>query len=120
MIEIVEYLSDNGSSPYAKWFDDLNPDVAAKVSVAIVRMSLGNLSSVKWFSGIGEFKIDYGAGWRIYLGRDGDRLIVLLGGGSKAHQQRDIDNAIALWENYKQRKREWQSRRSRRRLQRKA
>lgn len=86
MIEIVEFLHEDGASPYAKWFDTLAPDVAAKVAVAVVRMSLGNLSNVKWFSGIGEYKIDYGAGWRIYLGRDGDRLIVLLGGGSKARQ----------------------------------
>lgn len=69
-------------------------------------MSLGNLSNVKWFSGIGEFKIDYGPGWRIYLGRDGERLIVLLGGSSKARQQRDIENALAHWDRYKQRKRQ--------------
>jgi putative addiction module killer protein len=106
MIEIVEFLHEDGTSPYATWFDKLSPDVAAKVAVASVRMSLGNLSNVKWFSGIGEFKIDYGAGWRIYLGRDGDTLIVLLGGGSKSRQQRDIDDALALWDQYKRRKRE--------------
>jgi putative addiction module killer protein len=105
MIEVVEFLYEDGESPYSKWFNTLAPDVAAKVSVAVVRMSLGNLSNVKWFSGIGEYKIDYGAGWRVYLGRDGDRLIVLLGGGSKARQQRDVDNALALWDQYKQRKR---------------
>jgi putative addiction module killer protein len=84
----------------------LKPDVAAKVSVASARTSLGNVSNVKRFSGIDEFKIDYGAGWQIYLGRDGECLIVLLRGGSKARQQRDIENALALWGRYKQRKRQ--------------
>ncbi len=106
MIEIFEFLNAEGNSPYALWFDGLTPDVAAKVVVATARMSLGNLSSVKWFSGIGKYKIDYGSGWRIYIGRDGDRLIVLLGGGSKRRQQRDIDDALLLWNQYKQRKRD--------------
>jgi putative addiction module killer protein len=53
---------------------------------------------------IGEYKIDFGPGWRIYLARDGLDIIVLLGGGSKKRQQKDIDRAIALWQEYKQRK----------------
>ncbi len=68
---------------------------------AKLRMQQGNLSSVEWFRGIGEYKIDYGPGWRIYLARDGLQIIILLGGGSKARQQRDIDRAVELWEQYK-------------------
>jgi putative addiction module killer protein len=56
---------------------------------------------VEWFRGIGEYKIDYGPGWRIYLARDGLQIIILLGGGSKARQQRDIDRGVDLWEQYK-------------------
>lgn len=67
-------------------------------------MAQGNLSSIKWFSGIGEYKIDFGAGWRIYLAREGSAIIILLGGGSKRTQQRDIDRAILLWEDYKKRR----------------
>ena len=66
-----------------------------------LRMQQGNLSSAEWFRGIGEYKIDYGPGWRIYLARDGLQIIILLGGGSKVRQQRDIDRAVDLWEQYK-------------------
>ena len=96
----------DGSSPYAEWFNSLSADVAAKVATSKLRMSMGNLSNVEWFRGIGECKIDFGAGWRIYLAKDGLEIIVLLGGGSKKGQQRDIDRALALWDDYKRRKKE--------------
>ena len=64
----------------------------------------GNLSSVKWFRGIGEYRIDWGPGYRIYLAKDGLKIIVLLGGGTKRAQQRDIERAVALWNDYKRRK----------------
>jgi putative addiction module killer protein len=66
-------------------------------------MEQGNLSSVEWFRGIGEYKIDWGPGYRIYLAKDGLKIIVLLGGGKK-RQQKDIDRALALWDDYKRRK----------------
>jgi putative addiction module killer protein len=99
--EVRELLLEDGSSPYATWFNGLVPDVAAKVVTAKLRMQQGNLSSVEWFRGIGEYKIDYGPGWRIYLARDGLQIIILLGGGSKVRQQRDIDRAVDLWKQYK-------------------
>ena len=98
---VRELLLEDGLSPYAAWFNNLSPDVAAKVVTAKLRMQQGNLSSVEWFRGIGEYKIDYGPGWRIYLARDGLQIIILLGGGSKDRQQRDIDRAVDLWERYK-------------------
>lgn len=58
----------------------------------------------EWFRGIGEYKIDWGPGYRIYLAKDGLKIIVLLGGGSKKRQQKDIDRALALWDDYKRRK----------------
>lgn len=67
-------------------------------------MEQGNLSQVEWFRGMGEFKIDWGPGLRIYLARDGLKLILLLGGGTKRRQQQDIERALGLWEDYKQRK----------------
>lgn len=103
-IRIDEYVRADGSNPYQKWFDSLDALAAAKVTVAKTRMELGNVSSVKWFRGIGEYVIDWGPGYRIYLARDGERLIVLFGGGSKKGQQKDIDRAVALHEEYKQRK----------------
>jgi putative addiction module killer protein len=67
-------------------------------------MEQGNLSKVEWFRGIGEYKIDSGSSLRIYLAKDGRKIIILIGGGTKTRQQQDIDQAVALWEDYKRRK----------------
>ena len=72
--------------------------------MAVVRLSMGNVSSVKWFDGIGEYRIDWGPGYRVYLAKDGESLIVLLGGGTKRGQQSDIVRAKALHAEYKARK----------------
>ncbi len=59
---------------------------------------------MKWFSGLGEYVIDWGPGCRVYLARDGEKLIVLFGGGTKRGQQRDIERAKQLLAEYKARK----------------
>ncbi|MCK0754243.1 MULTISPECIES: type II toxin-antitoxin system RelE/ParE family toxin [Chromohalobacter] len=105
-IELREFLRDDGSSPYQEWFEGLDAQAAAKVATAEYRMSMGNTSNIKWFEGIGEYRIDWGPGYRIYLARDGEQLIVLFGGGTKKRQQADIDNAKALRDEYKRRKRQ--------------
>ena len=102
--QLRELVLPDGSSPYADWFLTLDSIAAAKVTVAAARMEQGNLSNVEWFRGIGEYKIDWGPGYRVYLAKDGLEIIVLLGGGSKKRQQRDIDEAMTLWEDYKRRK----------------
>jgi putative addiction module killer protein len=103
-IRLEEYVREDGSSPYKKWFDRLDPQSAAKVTTAKLRLELGNTSKVKWFAGMGEIVIDWGPGYRIYLAKDGESLIVLFGGGTKRGQQRDIDQAKALLAEYKARK----------------
>ena len=103
-IRVEEYLREDGSNPYKAWFDSLDAHAAAKVTTAKIRMESGNTSSVKWFDGMGEYVIDWGPGYRIYLAKDGDTLIVLFGGGTKRRQQRDIDQAKALLAEYKARK----------------
>jgi putative addiction module killer protein len=90
--------------PFREWFGSLEAVAAAKVRVAVSRMEQGNLSNVEWFHGIGEYKIDWGPGLRIYLAKDGLKIIILIGGGTKKRQQQDIDQAVALWEDYKRRK----------------
>ena len=105
-MQIKEYIKEDGSNPYKKWFDDLNAQAAAKVTVAIARLELGNTSNIKWFEGIGEYRIDWGPGYRIYLLQDGKNLIILLGGGSKKRQQQDIKQAITLRKEYKIRKKQ--------------
>ena len=102
--QVFELIEEDGTSPYEDWFLSLDPVAAAKIAIAKLRMGQGNLSNVNWFRGIGEYKIDWGAGYRIYLARDGLKIIVLLGGGTKKGQQKDIDRAVELWERYKLRK----------------
>jgi putative addiction module killer protein len=103
-ISVEEYLREDGSNPYKSWFDSLDVQAAAKVVTAKLRMELGNTSSVKWFDGMGEYVIDWGPGYRIYLAKDGDTLIILFGGSTKRGQQRDIDRAKELLAEYKARK----------------
>jgi putative addiction module killer protein len=59
-------------------------------------VSLGNTSNVKWFEGIGEYVINWGPGYRVYLAREGSTLVVLFNGGTKHRQQADIERALAL------------------------
>jgi putative addiction module killer protein len=104
-IKVEEYIRQDGANPYKTWFDGLDSQAAAKIVTAKLRLELGNTSNVKWFDGMGEYVIDWGPGYRIYLAKDGDTLIVLFGGGIKRGQQKDIDKAKALLEEYKARKR---------------
>jgi putative addiction module killer protein len=101
---IEEYLSADGTNPYKAWFENLDAQAAAKIVTAKLRLELGNTSRVKWFGGIGEYVIDWGPGYRIYLAKDGETLIILFGGGTKREQQKDIDRARELHAEYKARK----------------
>ena len=64
---------------------------------------MGNTSGVKWFGAFGEYRLDWGPGYRIYLGKDGEDLIILFGGGTKQRQQANIERAKVLWAEYKAR-----------------
>jgi putative addiction module killer protein len=105
VLHIVEYIRQDGRSPFEDWFTCLETQAAARVATAILRLEAGNLSNIKWFSGIGELKINWGPGYRVYLLKDGELLIVLLGGGSKRNQQRDIERSMIVAAEYKSRKR---------------
>ena len=105
MLEIREYVDGLGRSPFGRWFEDLDSTAAIKVRTAIARMEAGNLSGARSVGrGVLEYRINFGPGYRVYFGRDGDTLIVLLGGGSKRRQQYDIENARALWQEYRRHK----------------
>jgi len=103
-MKVQEYIRKDSSNPYQKWFDSLDVIAATKVTVAKSRLELGNTSSIKWFDGIGEYRIDWGPGYRIYLAQEGKQLIVLFGGGTKKGQQSDISHARELYQEYKRRK----------------
>jgi len=75
--------------------------------MALTRVELGNLSDHKSVGvGVWELRLDFGPGYRVYFGKEGDRLIILLGGGTKKRRQKDIETAKQLWKDYKKRKRE--------------
>ncbi len=105
LIEIVQYETDRGVCPFADWFNTLDSLAALKVRTAIARMEAGNFGDVKPIGeGASERRIDWGPGYRIYFGRDGVRLGVLLAGGSKKGQRADIERAKVYWSDYKSRK----------------
>jgi putative addiction module killer protein len=105
MVRIEEYVSE-GVSPFRRWFEDLEAQAAAYVTVAIERLAEGNVSNVKSIGeGAVELKINLGPGYRVYFGWDGKTLVILLGGGTKRRQQNDIDAALRRWREYKTRKR---------------
>jgi putative addiction module killer protein len=94
-----------GRSPFRGWFDTLDGRAAAKVTIAISRVEQGNTSNLKAVGrGVSGIKVDFGPGYRVYVGQDGDVLVILLGGGTKQRQQADIAAAQERWADYKARK----------------
>lgn len=106
MLDVRYYVSASGEEPFAEWFAGLDEATSAKIARALARMEQGNLSNVKSVGeGVLEYRIDFGPGYRIYFGRDGETIVVLLVGGTKKRQQRDIDAARLCWQDYKRGKR---------------
>lgn len=109
-IEIREYLESSGRSPFGRWFEKLNARAAAKVTRALDRITRGLMSDVKPVGGgVSERRIDFGPGYRVYFGSESDgettTAVVLLNGGIKSGQNKDIALAKAYWKDYKLRKR---------------
>ncbi len=102
-MEVREYLDDEGRNPYALWFSGLSDEQAvARILVARARMEDGNLGdSHSIGKGVMERRIHYGPGYRIYYGREDDKIVILLGGGTKKRQSRDVAEAQALWARHK-------------------
>jgi putative addiction module killer protein len=100
-----EFEDERGRRPFGAWFKALDSVAAARVQRALTRLEAGNTSNVKGVgAGVLELKIDFGPGYRVYFGKDGDEVVILLGGGTKKRQDRDIQTAHALWQTYKSRK----------------
>jgi len=98
--EVREY-QERRESPFATWFHKLDAAAAARVDRYIRRIENGNFGNSKAVgSGVQELKIDYGPGYRVYYGKDGHQLVILLAGGSKRKQSTDIEAAKKRWEAY--------------------
>ena len=104
-MELREYADGSGRSPFAQWFLVQDAHVAAKITIRLTRLALGNHSNVEAVGqGVSELKIDFGPGFRIYFARDGLDLVILLTGGTKVRQTNDIATAKSYWADYKSRK----------------
>ena len=105
MIAVRQYVDRQGTSPFEQWLDGLDDVAAARVLTTVTRIGQGNFSSVKGVGGgVFESRIDFGPGLRVYFGKDGATVVILLGGGTKKRQARDIADAHRCWQDYKQRK----------------
>ena len=105
MVDLVVYVTEEGKAPFDDWFIKLDTTAALKVRTALARIETGNLGDVKPVrQGVSERRITFGPGYRVYFGQDGDRLVILLCGGTKKRQSKDIEQAKAFWEDYKNRK----------------
>jgi putative addiction module killer protein len=97
MVEIRYYVGADREQPFAKWFADLDAVARAKVTSAIARLEQGNLSNVKSVGkGVLEYRIDFGPGYRVYFGRDGGTLVILLSGGKEASAARHRSGSFIL------------------------
>ena len=102
--EIKEFI-EAGNSPFADWFNSLDAVTAARVDKYLRRLEAGNFGAAKSLQeGVSELKLDFGPGYRVYFGREGKTIVILLGGGSKRRQSADIAAAIERWRRYKQSK----------------
>jgi putative addiction module killer protein len=105
MIQLLEYINASGASPFANWREKLDATTRARVTTAVFRLEAGNFSAAKGVgAGVFELRLDFGRGYRVYFGKDGEQLVILLGGGTKKRQQADIEAAQTLWQEYKQTK----------------
>lgn len=103
--EVITYLSENGQSPFDEWVDSLKDSrTIAKVNMRLYRASLGNLGDAEPVGeGVYEMRLHFGPGYRIYYGQQQGRIVVLLCGGDKSTQTKDIKRAQLFWADYKRR-----------------
>jgi putative addiction module killer protein len=104
-VRVLEYLDVQGQSPYAAWFDNLGASGASEVAAAVYRFEAGNFSNVKGVGeGVFERRIDFGPGYRVYFGKDGESVVILLGGSGTQRQREAITASQERWADYKRRK----------------
>ncbi len=101
--DVRYYLKANGEAPFLKWIETISDDRAfAAVQVRLDRIEAGNFGDARPIgNGLSELRIHYGAGIRIYFGRDQGRLVILLCAGTKAGQTNDIKQAKTYWQDYR-------------------
>ena len=107
MLPLLHFIRDDDRIPFEEWMDGLDNGIALKVTTYLNRMSSGNFGQCKSLGGgLHECKVDQGPGYRVYFGKEGNRLIILLAGGTKKKQRTDIEKARGYWKMYKERTKE--------------
>ena len=100
--QLYKLILDNGTSPIDEFLSGIRDKTnRAKIIRQIDKVERGNFGDHREFDGISELKIDLGPGYRVYYGKHGNVIVILLGGGDKKSQQSDIEEAITRWENWK-------------------
>jgi putative addiction module killer protein len=100
-LTVREYVTADGRNPFREWLRSLTKTVAARIQLRVLRFELGNLGDHKNVGeGVWEARVMFGPGYRIYFGKDGDSIVVLLVGGDKRSQAKDIARAQAFWRDY--------------------
>ena len=100
-LRVREYQPANGKNPFREWLATLDGAVRARVQARVLRFETGNLGDHKSVGGgVHEARLMFGSGYRIYFGLDGKTLLLLLVGGTKASQARDIRRAQRYWQDY--------------------
>jgi len=101
--KLLLYETVDGKCPWHEWFNELKDRKAqAALDARLLRLQRGQFGDCKRIgAGVSELRVHHGPGYRIYFGRDGDSLVVLLCGGSKRTQKRDIARAKAYWTDYR-------------------
>ena len=105
MKTIISYKTQDNKEPFKDWLYSLKDKVSQKrILVRLKRVEQGNYGDHKRFSGILELRFDFGKGYRVYCGEDGNDLVLLLVGGDKSTQDKDIKKALEYWEEYREQK----------------
>ena len=103
---VREYVAADGRNPFREWLDSLTTEVRARIQARVLRFETGNLGDHKSVrSGVWEGRVMFGPGYRVYFGKDGKSIIVLLLGGDKGSQSKDISRAQGFWVDYLEAKR---------------
>ena len=105
-MEVLHYLTEDGADLYQDWLDRLR-DLRARVAVdrRVERLVNGNFGDRKFCrDGVWELRIDVGPGYRVYYAQAGSTLVLLLCGGDKRSQDRDITQAVACWDDFQRRR----------------
>ena len=102
-MDVREYLTADGRNPYREWLDTLDVTPRARIQARVLRFSAGNLGDHKSVGGgVWEARVMFGPGYRIYFGKDGAQLVLLLLGGDKSTQMADVARAQACWKVYQE------------------